>query len=73
MKSYTTTQVARAAKISRATLQAWIAAERISSPPVQLRGNVAVRLWTAADIKRLLKFRDENYCKGRGRKRRVRR
>jgi hypothetical protein len=71
MKSYSTAQVTRAAKISRATLQAWIAAKRIEAPPLRLQGNVAVRLWTAAQLKRVCDFKTENYCKGRGKKRRM--
>jgi predicted site-specific integrase-resolvase len=68
MKFFTTVQVAKAAGITRATLQAWIAAGKIKAPPVKLKDNIAIRLWTQAQVEQVTKFKAANYCKGRGRK-----
>src|SRR6267143_7072398 len=68
MKACTTEQAARAAKISRASLQEWIRLGKIAAPPVQLVKGKAVRLWNAADIKCLRTVKATIYRKGRGRK-----
>ena len=53
-KLYTTVEVARAAGVPRATLQHWVKTGKISAPPVRLRRNRAVRLWTDAQKKQIL-------------------
>jgi DNA-binding transcriptional MerR regulator len=50
---YSTVEVAKAAGVLRTTLQYWIRTGKISPPPVRLRGNRAVRLWTDAQMKRI--------------------
>jgi DNA-binding transcriptional MerR regulator len=52
-KLYTTVEVAKMAKIPRATLQYWIAARKISAPRVRLRKGKAVRLWSTAQVERV--------------------
>jgi DNA-binding transcriptional MerR regulator len=52
-KLYTTIEVAKAAGVPRATLQHWMKTGKISAPPVRLRHNRAVRLWTEAQRKRI--------------------
>jgi DNA-binding transcriptional MerR regulator len=52
-KLYTTIEVAKAAGVPRATLQHWIKTGKIAAPPVRLRDNRAVRLWTEAQRKRI--------------------
>jgi DNA-binding transcriptional MerR regulator len=52
-KLYTTVEVAKAADVPRATLQYWVKTGKISAPPVRLRRNRAVRLWTDAQKKRI--------------------
>jgi hypothetical protein len=66
MKRYTTAEAARAAKISRATLQAWIASAKISAPAVQLIEGKAVRVWTHADLAKLRAVKLAIYGKGKG-------
>jgi Helix-turn-helix domain len=66
MKPCTTEQAARAVKISRATLQAWIASGKIEPPGVQLVGGKAVRLWKAAELDRLRTLKAVLYGRGRG-------
>ena len=41
---------------------------RASPPRKQKVAGVTVRIWTAEDIERLRKYKEGNYCKGRGRK-----
>jgi hypothetical protein len=50
---YSTVEVAAAAGVPRATLQHWIKTGKIAAPPIRLRRNRAVRLWTHAEKKRI--------------------
>jgi excisionase family DNA binding protein len=68
MKRLTTGEAAKATGISRATLQAWIAAKTVRAPKTQLVKGKAVRLWTDADLARLRSVKAKVYRKGRGRK-----
>jgi predicted site-specific integrase-resolvase len=68
MKKRTTATAARAAKISRATLQEWIRAGKFKAPDVQLVGGKGVRLWGASDLKRLLAAKNKLYGQGKGKK-----
>jgi excisionase family DNA binding protein len=66
-KIYTTQQAADVVKITRQTLQAWIAKGKLKAPETQLRDGRAVRLWTETDIARLRKVKGEIYLKEMGR------
>ena len=68
MKRMTTGDAAKAAQISRATLQVWIADGTIRAPKTQLVEGKAMRLWSHDDLKRLRAVKGEVYRKGRGRK-----
>ena len=63
-----TEEAARAVGVTRATLQEWIKAGKVAAPSTQLRHGRAVRLWSAREIRNVLKYKRENYRKGRGRK-----
>jgi hypothetical protein len=67
-KSCNTQQAAKAAGIAGMTLHRWIVAKRLKTPALRIRNGRAVRLWSNADLARLLKLKQEIYCKGRGRK-----
>jgi excisionase family DNA binding protein len=67
-KTYSTREAAKAVGITRVTLQRWITAGKIRAPRTQLINGVGKRLWSAEDISRLRKTKQENYRKGRGRK-----
>jgi hypothetical protein len=71
--SWTTREAARAAKISRATLQSWIASKKIVAPSVRLIKGKAVRVWNASDIKKLRAAKSAIYGQGKGKKRESRR
>ena len=66
-RTYTTGQAADAVKITRQTLQAWIAKGKLKAPDTQLRDGRAVRLWTVSDVARLRKVKSEVYRKELGR------
>ena len=67
-KLLTTEQAAEAVGITRATLQAWIKAHKITPPAPTVEGAVAKRLWSLKDIEGLKKAKQEHYRKGGGRK-----
>jgi excisionase family DNA binding protein len=56
---YTTREVAKRAGVSRQTLQAWIAEDRVKAPAV-IRA-AGVRLWTETDLAQVLKVKPRNY------------
>jgi hypothetical protein len=66
-KLYTTVQATVEVGISRATLQAWIAARKFIPPKPTLVGARAKRLWTKSDLLRLHKTKEKIYWKGQGR------
>jgi hypothetical protein len=68
IKARTTREAAAAVGITRATLQAWIAAKKICPPRPTTFGNVTVRIWSEADVRDLGEAKKRLYRKGRGRK-----
>jgi DNA-binding transcriptional MerR regulator len=66
--SYSTAQAARKVGIGRQTLHRWIREGNVSPPRKRKVAGVTVRIWREDDIKRLRKYKEGNYCKGRGRK-----
>lgn len=65
----TTKEAAAKVGITRATLQAWIKAKKITPPKPTLDGARSKRLWNASDLHRLRKAKDRLYWKGQGRPR----
>jgi len=64
----TTAGAAKRARIDRVTLQEWIRTGRVNAPRLVLHDGRAVRLWSAADIKKLQDVKTKTYRRGRGRK-----
>jgi DNA-binding transcriptional MerR regulator len=64
---YTTKEAAAKAGITRATLQAWIKAKKITPPKPTLDGAKAKRLWTESALSRLRAAKERIYWKGQGR------
>ena len=64
----TSVEAARKVGIHLATLQRWVAAKKLKTPKLTLRGSHSVRLWTQKDIARLRELKKEIYRRGRGRK-----
>jgi excisionase family DNA binding protein len=67
-KTYTTTEAAEAAGITRATLQDWIKKGKFAAPKLQQLGKIGARLWTSADVARLKAVKKEIYQEKRPRK-----
>jgi DNA-binding transcriptional MerR regulator len=68
MKQYSTSEAARKLGIHPITLHHWVLEGRFIAPKKQRIGGVVVRLWTERDVERVLKYKEANYRKGRGRK-----
>lgn len=65
-KFLTSRKAAEAAGISHGTLYAWLAAKKVD-PPAQVT-TAGVRLWSAEDINRLKRKKQDIYQKGHPRK-----
>lgn len=67
---YSTAQVAAKIGVAKKTLLRWLYARKLAEPEIIRAPGATIRVWTAADIKRAASYKDKNYCKGRGRKKR---
>ena len=72
MKTYSTIEVAKLLKIGNDTLHRWIHTKKIPAPPLQKVGGLSIRLWSAADIEEVKRYKLEHYW-GRGSYRKKRR
>ena len=68
MPNLSTQEVIRKVGIGRATLERWLANGNIRRPKTVRFGGSEFRAWTHDDVERILKYKQENYRKGRGRK-----
>jgi predicted site-specific integrase-resolvase len=68
MRTYSTVQVARAVGIDKQTLLRWLWTGKVREPRHRKNGGQDVRIWTELDVERVRKYKEENYRKGRGRK-----
>jgi excisionase family DNA binding protein len=64
-----TAEVARTLGISKKTLLRWLYAGKLAEPKHQKSGGQDVRLWGEQDVARARRYKEENFRKGRGRKR----
>jgi predicted site-specific integrase-resolvase len=67
VEKVTTPKAAKAAKISRMTLQEWIRKGWFRAPRTQLRDGRAARLWSSKDIDRLIAAKKRLYKQKLGR------
>lgn len=68
MRSHSTREAAGLVGVDLATLHRWLKAGKVRpSIAVPMDGRTLWR-WTDADVRKVRKFKDANYCKGRGRK-----
>jgi hypothetical protein len=56
-KLFSTVEVAEEIGVPRATLQYWIKQRKLAVPKTRLRGGVAVRLWTVAEVEKARKLK----------------
>jgi len=71
MRPLSTLEVARMIGIHKQTLLDWLYAGKIREPKRQTVGGQVVRIWTQSDIEGVRKYKERNYCKGRGRKKKA--
>jgi excisionase family DNA binding protein len=65
---FTTSEAAKRAGISLATINRWIAMGKVDAPHPTLVGASGYRLWSVSDIKRLRATKKKIYWQGGGRK-----
>ena len=68
MRKFSTKEVAEFVGINRVTLQRWLLSGKLSEPERVKMAGVDVRIWAESDVKRVRQFKENNYRKGRGRK-----
>ena len=68
MSPLSTAEVALRVGINPATLERWLSSGKLKSPRKVRVGQRNFRIWLERDIERVKKFKQENYRKGRGRK-----
>ena len=68
MNPLSTEEVARKVGVNRVTLERWLSSGKVKQPKTVRIGRGSFRCWTATDVERVRKFKQENYRKGRGRK-----
>lgn len=56
-KMFSTAEAAKQIGVSRQTLQMWIANNLIEAPPATTFGKIAVRMWSAEDIRKAKRFK----------------
>jgi predicted site-specific integrase-resolvase len=67
-RSYSTSEVAEKIGVAKRTLIRWLKDGKIAEPKRVEHPGIVSRLWSERDMERGRKFKDQNYRKGRGRK-----
>lgn len=73
MSNHSTLQVARQVGVDKKTLLRWLYSGRLAEPKIVRLPASVIRVWSENDLKRAVRFKEENYCKGRGRKAAIKR
>lgn len=68
MACYSTGQVAEKLGITKRTLHRWLVAGKVAEPRIVKTPASTSRVWSERDLKRAARYKEQNYCKGRGRK-----
>jgi hypothetical protein len=68
---YSTQEVADIVGVDKQTLLRWLWADKVPEPEVYESGGVKLRNWSHRDIERVRAYKEANYRKGRGRKKRL--
>ena len=71
MARYSTNQVAAAVGVHKSTLLRWLYAGRLAEPAIVDTPTSVIRVWSDADLTRVKRYKEQNYRKGRGRKKKV--
>ena len=59
--AYSTAEVAKLIRVSKATLLRWLQTAQLGEPRRAIFGGVESRIWTVADLERARAFREERY------------
>ena len=70
-RHYSTSEVASEIGVSRRTLSRWLRQGKIKEPQRIEYPGVDSRLWGEPDIQRVRGYKEQYYCKGRGRKKKA--
>jgi DNA-binding transcriptional MerR regulator len=65
---YSTSEVAGKVGVAKRTLIRWLKDCKIAEPKRIEYPGIISRLWSERDLERLRKYKEQNYRKGRGRK-----
>ena len=68
MAILSTQEIVRMVGIARSTLERWLSSGKLQGPKTVRFGKSEFRTWTASDVERVRKYKQDNYRKGRGRK-----
>ena len=68
MSPLSTEEVAQKVGVNRVTLERWLSSGKVKPPKTIRFGRNEFRDWTANDVERVRKYKQQNYRKGRGRK-----
>lgn len=68
MRTYSTAQVAKEIGVHKITLIRWLLDGKVREPRRINQVGQELRVWTDRDVQRVRRYKQENYCKGRGRK-----
>ena len=68
MENYSTAQIAKKLGVDKKTLLRWLYAGKIAEPKIVKTPGSVVRVWSEWDLKRVSRYKEQNYRKGRGRK-----
>jgi excisionase family DNA binding protein len=70
MGTYSTVEVARLVGVSKNTLLRWLYGGKLPEPRLAVYAGQPARVWNERDLRRAKKYKEQNYRKGRGRKKR---
>ncbi len=68
MRTHSTKEAAKLAKVHFITLQRWVKAGRVRPSQTIQQDGFSLWRWTDADVERVRKYKAAHYRKGRGRK-----
>jgi hypothetical protein len=71
MVNYSTVQVARTIGVDKKTLLRWLYTRKLAEPKIIATPGAKIRVWSEQDLKRAASYKNQSYCKGRGRKKRA--
>jgi len=66
MKSLSTSEVAKVVGVHKRTLLGWLYTGKIREPKRRIGGGQDVRLWNDHDVQEVRRYKEANYRKGRG-------